>query len=120
MAGPTYTLLAAVNSGNLYSTCCRLYTPTLPVYGTTSTAANTITNAGTQDGTNAFMTTDIVAGDSVWIDKFKDDSWPVAANPIATVAAGTITMQAAQNALLNWVFPTKRWPWFLREPPANV
>lgn len=117
-AGPTYTPIAAINSGNFYSTNCRLYTPTLPVYGTTSTAANTVTSAGSQDGTNAFMTTDIAVNDWIFPDRYKDDTWPPASNPITNVAAGTLTLTG--NANINRTFPEHRFPWFIRKAPANV
>jgi hypothetical protein len=103
------------NMGNLWVQVSRYYTPTNFTKGDFSASSANITNVGDFQGSNSWVTTDIVAGDILFNDDRRSNLFSSTNGTIATVAAGTITIGGNAGVTLTG----QRLGVFIKKPPAN-
>jgi hypothetical protein len=119
--GASFTPITSISMtvGNWYVANSRLYLCDTPCLYDATAGSAVLTNVGSADGTSAFLDTNLVVGDYLWVDPLRD-AWISQANARITAFDSTAkTITLAGNVASGFTATRKRLGTLIRLPVAN-
>lgn len=113
-----HVLLSSVSSsaGLLYCLVTRYFVPDQPLFGDTSPSGAVISNAGRADGYGAFITTELVVDDAMYLDATRDATWTAENSKVTARTTSSVTLSGNASKTTT----QKRFPWWIRKAAANA
>jgi hypothetical protein len=107
----------STSTGHFYCANSRIYTPTQPLFGDTTSGSAAISNCGRDDGYAGFIDADLVVGDRLFINDRRDRFYGPDVNRLTARSSADKSITIESTALRS--LSRKRLGFFIRQAPAN-